>query len=68
MPSLRTRQRGDLVVQLEVETPTRLTVKQKALLREFADLCGEQQNPRSTTFFRKAKRFWSDVTGAEGRV
>jgi molecular chaperone DnaJ len=68
MPSLRTRQRGDLVVQLEVETPTRLTAKQKALLREFADLCGEQQNPRSTTFFRKAKRFWSDVTGAEGRV
>jgi molecular chaperone DnaJ len=68
MPSLRTRQRGDLVVQLEVETPTRLTAKQKALMREFADLCGEQQNPRSATFFRKAKRFWNDVTGAEGRV
>ena len=68
MPSLRTRQRGDLVVQLEVETPTRLTAKQKALMREFAELCGEQQNPRSATFFRKAKRFWSDVTGAEGRA
>jgi molecular chaperone DnaJ len=68
MPSLRTRQRGDLVVQLDVETPSRLTAKQKALLREFANLCGEQQNPRSTTFFRKAKRFWSDVTGAEDRV
>jgi molecular chaperone DnaJ len=67
MPSLRTRQRGDLVVQLEVETPTRLTARQKALMREFADLCGEQQNPRSATFFRKAKRFWTEVTGAEGR-
>src|SRR5207253_8761257 len=52
MPSLRTRQRGDLVVQLDVETPTRLTPKQKALMREFADLCGEQQNPRSANFFR----------------
>jgi len=68
MPSLRTRQRGDLVVTLEVETPTRLTSRQKALLRELAASCGEQQNPRSATFFKKAKRFWSDVTGAEGRV
>jgi molecular chaperone DnaJ len=68
MPSLRSRQRGDLVVQLDVETPTRLTARQKALMREFADLCGEQQNPRSANFFRKAKQFWSDVTGVEGRV
>jgi molecular chaperone DnaJ len=68
MPSLRTRQRGDLVVQLDVETPTRLTAKQKALMREFADLCGEQQNPRSANFFRKAKRFWNDVTGVENRA
>jgi molecular chaperone DnaJ len=68
MPSLRTRQRGDLVVALEVETPTRLTSRQKALLRELAALCGEHQNPRSATFFKKAKRFWTDVTGAEGRV
>jgi molecular chaperone DnaJ len=68
MPSLRSRQRGDLVVQLDVETPTRLTQRQKALMREFAELCGEQQNPRSATFFRKAKQFWSEVTGAEGHA
>jgi molecular chaperone DnaJ len=68
MPSLRTRQRGDLIVQLEVETPTRLTAKQKALMREFAELCGEQQNPRSASFFRKARQFWNDVTGVEGRA
>ena len=68
MPSLRTRQRGDLVVQLEVETPTRLTARQKALMRELAGLCGEQQNPRSANFFRKAKQFWNDVTGVEPRA
>lgn len=68
MPSLRTRQRGDLVVQLDIETPTRLTPKQKALMREFAELCGDQQNPRSANFFRKAKQFWTDVTGVEGRA
>jgi len=67
MPSLRTRERGDLVVQLEIETPTRLTSEQKALLRQLGGLCGEKQNPRSTGFFNKARGFWEDVTGAEGR-
>jgi molecular chaperone DnaJ len=37
-------------------------------MREFAELCGEQQHPRQTNFFRKAKRFWNDVTGAETRA
>ena len=67
MPSLRNRQRGDLIVQLEVETPTRLTARQKALMREFAELSGDHQNPRSANFFRKAKQFWEDVTGVDSR-
>ena len=37
-------------------------------MREFAELCGDHQNPRSASFFKKAKRFWSDMTGAEGRA
>jgi molecular chaperone DnaJ len=68
MPSLRSRERGDLVVELFVETPTKLTARQKALLREFAGLCGEQQNPRSASFFQKARRFWDGVTGVEQRA
>ena len=68
MPSLRSRERGDLVVELFIETPTKLNAKQKALLKEFAGTCGEQQNPQSATFFKKARRFWEDVTGAEERV
>lgn len=63
MPSLRSRERGDLVVELFVETPTRLTPRQKELMREFSDICGEQQHPKSATFLGKAKRFWEDVTG-----
>lgn len=63
MPSLRSRERGDLVVELFVETPTRLTPRQKELMREFADICGEQQHPKSATFIGKAKRFWNEVTG-----
>jgi molecular chaperone DnaJ len=68
MPSLRSRERGDLIVEVFVETPTRLTGRQKELMRELAGLCGEQQHPQSTGFFKKAKRFWDDVRGGEARV
>jgi molecular chaperone DnaJ len=63
MPSLRSRDRGDLVVELFVETPTKLTARQKELMREFVDICGEQQHPKSANFIGKAKQFWEDVTG-----
>jgi molecular chaperone DnaJ len=62
MPSLRSRQRGDLVVEVFVETPTRLTARQKELLSEFSDICSEQQHPKSANFVGKAKRFWDEVT------
>jgi molecular chaperone DnaJ len=64
MPSLRSRQRGDLVVELFVETPTHLSARQKELLAELAGLCGEKQNPKSANFVGKAKRFWEEVTGS----
>jgi molecular chaperone DnaJ len=65
MPSLRSRERGDLVVELFVETPTGLTARQKELLAEFTQICSEQQHPKSASFLGKAKRFWEDVTGAQ---
>jgi molecular chaperone DnaJ len=68
MPSLRARQRGDLVVELIVETPTRLTPKQKELVREFAGLCGEQQHPQTRGFFVKARRFWDGITGTDSKI
>src|SRR5665213_2677034 len=61
MPSLRSRERGDMVVELVVETPTRLTAQQKAMLRELAQVCGDKHSPRSATFFQKARRFWEAV-------
>lgn len=65
MPSLNGRQRGDLVVELFVETPTNLTPRQKELLKELAGLCGEKQHPKHAGFFNKARRFWTDITGEE---
>jgi molecular chaperone DnaJ len=42
VPSLRSGGRGDIVVQVIVETPTRLDERQEQLLRELAELRGEQ--------------------------
>jgi molecular chaperone DnaJ len=41
VPRLRGTGRGDLVVQVVVETPTRLAGRQEDLLRELAELRGE---------------------------
>lgn len=63
MPHLNGRSRGDLVVELFVETPTDLTARQKELLQELAQSFCEEQNPRNTSFAGKAKRFWADILG-----
>lgn len=68
MPALRGREKGDLVVEFYIETPTNLTAKQKALLKELGDSCSEDQHPRNASFFGKAKKFWAGLTGAEARV
>ncbi len=68
MPSLRSRERGDLVVELYVETPTKLTARQKELIEELAQCCGEAHHPRAAGFLDKAKRFWDGITRAEERV
>ncbi len=68
MPSLRGRHKGDLLVEIFVETPTHLTGRQKELMRELASCCGETQHPRSSGFFTKARRFWDDITGAEAQA
>ncbi len=65
MPSLRGRERGDLLVSLKVETPVRLTARQKELMRELAATMatGDGHHPRQTGFFDKARRFWNGVVG-----
>lgn len=41
--SLRGRRRGDMIVEMQVLTPTSLSKRQKELLCEFDDLCCEQE-------------------------
>ncbi len=51
-------QQGDQHVRVTVETPTRLTAKQKELLKDFAALGGEEVNPLSKGFFDKVKELF----------
>ncbi|SFR79248.1 molecular chaperone DnaJ [Sphingomonas jatrophae] len=58
MPVLNGRGTGDLVVQVEVETPTKLTARQKELLEEFRELETGEQSPETSGFFAKLKGMW----------
>ncbi|MGA9658903.1 MAG: molecular chaperone DnaJ [Asticcacaulis sp.] len=63
MPVLNSRHKGDLIVELFIETPKHLTARQKELMQEFATLAEEQSYAASQGFVHKAKRFWEDITG-----
>ena len=55
MPVLQGRGRGDLVVEIAVETPTKLSKRQKELLQEFRETETGEECPESRTFFSKLK-------------
>jgi molecular chaperone DnaJ len=58
MPVLNGRGAGDMVVQIDVETPTRLTAKQRELLEAFRETETGEECPASTGFFSKLKDMW----------
>src|SRR5471030_702027 len=57
MPVLRSKQMGDMYVQVAVETPQNLTKKQRELLAEFEKLSSDQTQPESAGFFSRVKDF-----------
>ena len=59
MPVLRSRQVGDMYVQVVVETPQKLTKKQRDLLSEFERLSSRDTHPESAGFFGKVKELLS---------
>lgn len=63
MSSLRGGSRGDMYVEMEVETPVNLTRRQKDILREFEEEGqGRGTSPQSEGFFSKVREFWDDLT------
>jgi molecular chaperone DnaJ len=58
MPSINSTARGDLIVRVAVEIPTKLNAEQRQKLQEFAALMGEENAPLHRGFFEKAKDFF----------
>jgi molecular chaperone DnaJ len=62
MPVLQGRGRGDMVIEIGVETPTKLSARQKELLRELQETETGDECPGSKGFFDRLKEAWSDLT------
>ncbi len=58
MPVLRSKDTGDLYVQLDVETPQSLSRRQRELLEEFHALTTKENSPTSDGFFAKLKNLF----------
>jgi molecular chaperone DnaJ len=65
MPVLRTKQTGDMYVQVSVETPQNLNKRQRELLAEFEKLSSADTQPESSGFFGRVKDFL-DTLAARG--
>ena len=55
MPVLQGRGRGDMVVEIVVETPTKLTKAQREILQQFRETETGDECPESRGFFEKLK-------------
>jgi len=58
---VRSNSHGDLMCHMVIETPVRLTERQKELLREFEEINkkdGDRHNPRAKSFMEKVREFF----------
>jgi molecular chaperone DnaJ len=62
MPVLRSSMKGDLYIQVVVETPQNLTRRQRELLQEFEELSSTENHPESHGFFARAKEFFDNLS------
>lgn len=58
-PNVHGQGHGDLLVRISVETPVKLSEKQKDLLRSFEQIETPQNHPRKKGFLEKLKVFFS---------
>jgi molecular chaperone DnaJ len=55
MPNVYGHGTGDLLIQVKIETPQKLTTQQEKLLREYAELEEKNVTPERKSFFDKVK-------------
>ena len=58
MPIPRRRGRGDLIVQVLIEVPKKLTAEHKRILRELAEVENAHVSPERKSFFSKVKDYF----------
>lgn len=58
MTVLRSKSRGDMYVQVAVETPQKLTKRQRELLKEFEKESSKDTQPETAGFFAKMREFF----------
>ncbi len=62
MSVLRSQAKGDMYIEVAVETPVNLSKKQKELLKEFDGAKGDKTtSPAAESFFTRVKEFWEDL-------
>ena len=64
MPVLRSRDVGDLYIQVVVETPQNLTKRQRELLAEFDAESSSKTHPESAGFFAKMRDLFDNLSGS----
>jgi len=62
MPVLRSPQVGDLFIQVTIETPQKLSRRQRELLEEFEEISSSENSPQSTGFFARMKEFFEHLS------
>ena len=59
MPALQGHGKGDLLVRVQVEVPTKLNSEQRKALEHFAELCGDENTPIHKSFTERLKEFFT---------
>jgi molecular chaperone DnaJ len=58
VPHLRGNRKGDLLIRVQIEVPSKLSSEQKKKLEDYAESCGDPANPMGESFVEKAKKFF----------
>jgi molecular chaperone DnaJ len=61
LPDLQTARQGNLIVQVVIETPTKMTEKQESLLREYAKTEDRSVMPRSKGFLENLRDYFANA-------
>ncbi len=61
MPEVHSERRGDQVVIVHVETPRKLSAKQRDILKEFAKTEDLKVHPQRRTFLEKVKDYFAEL-------